>query len=461
MTDVSRARISQPEWIDRDRRRVLGWRHYPQVVFERGQGLRLTDVDGKEYLDFVSGHFTLPLGHNHPALREALLEQADQLWIHYKYFAARQVIELAEYLAETLPGDLNVTNFAAVGSEANEVAMRIARGANHGFDFVAVIQGLYGGTFGVESLNSIGGERKRGLGPMLMPSAVQAILPPYCYRCPLGYESADGVPCCQKTDFACLKASDEFIERFSTGEVVAIVAETIMNAGGLIVPPEGWLPRLKKLAEKWGALLVLDEIPVAPAKSGCLWAFENFDVMPDIVTFGKGFGAGLPIGGAVTTPEIAERARAGHTGVPWAGTFAGDPLAAAVALRQLQILVKENYAARAAKLGDYLMQQLRRQQEHFEIIGDVRGLGLLVGIEIVKDRKTKQPDGQMMHRIRWNALEEGLLVAGGTNVLKMLPALIVSPAEIDEAIEKLGRAIRRALEGEPKGVTEFTNGTVR
>jgi 2,2-dialkylglycine decarboxylase (pyruvate) len=442
------------DWLTTDRRHVMGWRHGPQVVFEKGHGLTLTDVAGNEYLDFVSGHISLLLGHNHPALREALLQQADRLWSHYKYFAASQVVELAETLAESMPGDLTVVNFASVGSEANEVAMRMARGATGGFDFVAVISGLYGGTFGVESLNSAGGDRKRGLGPMLMPSRAHAIVAPYCYRCPLNLS----YPSC---DIACLKLSDELIERFTTGQVAAIFAETIMNAGGVIVPPDGWLPRLKQLAEKWGALLVLDEIPVSPAKTGRMWAFQQFEVVPDIVTLGKSFGGGLPLAAAVTSPEIAERARAAGTGVPWAGTFAGDPLAAAVALRQLQILIDEDYPARAAQLGKYLMEHLLRLKERYAIIGDVRGRGLFVGLEIVKDRESKERDGTMMHRIRWNAVEEGLIVAGNGNVLKMFPALIVTHAEIDEGVEKLDRAIRRALNGEPRGVTVFTDGTLK
>ena len=140
-THRSSAEREQTDWIEKDRRFVLGWRHHPRVIFERGDGMRLTDTSGKEYLDFVSGHISLLLGHNHPALKEALSKQADTLWHHYKYFSARPVVELAEKLAETLPGELSVSNFAAVGSEANEVAMRIARGANKGFDIVAVIGG--------------------------------------------------------------------------------------------------------------------------------------------------------------------------------------------------------------------------------------------------------------------------------------------------------------------------------
>ncbi len=167
-------------WIERDDRAVLGWRHFPRVVFERGQGLRLWDVDGHEYLDFVSGHISLLLGHGHPELRQALIEQSAKLWHHYKYFAAPSVIEFAEVLKSALPPELDMVNFAAVGSESNEIALRIARGVTRAFDLVAVIGGLYGGTLAAESLNSIGGARKRNLGPLLSPSRTSTVLTPYC-----------------------------------------------------------------------------------------------------------------------------------------------------------------------------------------------------------------------------------------------------------------------------------------
>ena len=441
------------EWVERDRKVVLGWRHRPRVIFERGRGVRLWDVEGNEYLDFVSGHISLLLGHNHPALLEVLQAQAQDLWHHYKYFAARPVIEFAELLGEALPGDLGVTNFTAVGSESNEVAMRIARAVTRHFDFVSVVRGLHGGTFGVEGLNSIGGKRKRHLGPMLAPSRVNAIVTPDCYRCPINLT----YPSC---NIACLDVSDDLIARLTTGEVAAIFAETILGSGGMIVPPPGWLAKLKRLAEKWGALLVLDEVQVSPAKTGKLWCFEHEGVAPDVLALGKGIGAGTPIGAAITTPELAEKARAGDCGVPWAGTYAGHALYAAIAKRQLEILIEQDFASRAARLGERLMAGLRDLQTRYEMIGDVRGRGLYVGVEIVKDRETKEADDPMAHRVRWNALEEGLLITASNNVVKMFPALTITEDEIDEGVSKIERAVLRAQEGHPRDVTVFTDSTV-
>ncbi len=441
------------EWIRRDDAVILGWRHGPRVVFERGQGMRLWDVDGREYLDFASGHISLLLGHNHPELRETLIEQSAKLWHHYKYYAAPPVIEFAEALQRALPRELDAINFTAVGSESNEVALRIARGVTRAFDIVSVVNGLYGGTLAVEGLNSIGGARKRNLGPLLLPSRASTVLTPYCYRCPLGLK----YPSC---DIECVKASEELTRQVSTDNVAAIITETILGAGGMIVPPPEWLPRLKAMAERLGALLILDEVQVAPFKTGQAWCFEHYGVVPDVLTLGKGIGGGMVIGAAVTRSDLAEKARQAEVGVPWAGTFAGEPLAAAVALRSFEILLAGDYTSRAARMGQYFLDRLRALQDRHEIIGDVRGKGLYVGVEIVKDAIRRERDGEMMHRIRWNALDEGLLIAGSGNVLKMFPALIITEAEVDEGVDKLARAVTKALDGHPVGVSRFTTSSV-
>jgi 4-aminobutyrate aminotransferase-like enzyme len=344
-------------------------------------------------------------------------------------------------------------NFAAVGSEANEVALRVARGVTKAFDVVSVIGGLYGGTLTVEGFNSIGGPRKRHLGPLLSPARTSTILTPDCYRCPIGLK----YPSC---DIECVKASEEMTARVGTGDVAAIITESILGAGGMIVPPPEWLPRLQAMARRLGALLILDEVQVAPFKTGRTWCFEHSGIVPDVLTLGKGIGAGMAITAMVTRQDLADRARVAEVGVPWAGTFAGEPLYAAVAKRSFEILIAGNYARRAAERGEYLMSRLRDLQPRYELIGDVRGRGLYIGVEIVKDSIGRERDNAMMHRIRWNALEEGLLIAGSSNVLKMFPALTIEPAEIDEGVEKLERAIKRALDGHPRGVVRFTTTSV-
>lgn len=436
----------------REDKHLLAWHHEPRIIFKEARGVRLWDVDGREYLDFVSGHINLLLGHNHPELVQALAEQASKLWTHYKYYTTDTTIAFSELLAEALPDGLDVLNFTTTGSEANEVAMRLARGATGRFDMVSVIRGLHGGTFAVESLTSIGGPRKRGLGPMLMPARANAVLPPYCYRCPINLK----FPSCK---LACLDASDEMIERTTTGEVAAIFAETIMGSGGMIVPPEGWLPKLKRLAEKWGALLVLDEVQVSPAKTGSLWCFEQFGAQPDILTLGKGTGGGMSIGAAVTSREIVDKAKETGCGIPWGSTFVGEALDAAVAKRQLEILIRDGFAQRAARLGEHFMKRLNELKDRYDVVGDVRGRGMYVGVEIVTDKATKQKNGKLMQRIRYNAIDNGLLIGGSGNVLKIFPALVISEAELDEGVAIIERAIRLALDGHPRGVERFSEGS--
>ena len=436
----------------REDEHLLAWHHQPRIIFKKAGGVRLWDVDGRRYLDFVSGHINLLLGHNHPELVQALADQASKIWTHYKYYTTDTTIDFSERLAEALPDGLDVLNFTTTGSEANEVAMRLARGATGRFDMVSVIQGLHGGTFAVESLTSLGGPRKRGLGPMLMPARANAILPPYCYRCPINLK----FPSCK---LACLDVSDEMIERTTTGEVAAIFAETIMGSGGMVVPPEGWHAKLKRLAKKWGALLVFDEVQVSPAKTGTLWCFEQFGAQPDILTLGKGTGGGMSIGAAVTSREIADKAKELGCGIPWGSTFVGEPLDAAVAKCQLEILIRDGFAKRAARLGEYFMTRLNELKDRHDVVGDVRGRGMYVGVEIVTDKITKGKNNSLMQRIRYNAIDNGLLIGGSGNVLKIFPALIISESELDEGVEILDRAIKLALDGHPRGVERFSEGS--
>ena len=430
--------------IARDAESVLGWRYAPGVIFESGQGSTISDVDGNEYLDFTSGMMCLPLGHSHEELTETLREQAGHFLHENSWYSNPQIIAFAEALTATLPDGLDVVNFTVTGSEANEVAMRMALGASGKHDIVSVIRGLHGGSLAVEGLTSIGGARRRNLGPLLPPANAPAIHAPLCWRCPINLEYPDcGV--------ACLAASEELIDQTTSSEAAAIIAETILVAGGMIVPPKEWLPGLKDLAERHGAFLILDEAQLAPARTGKMWGFEHYDAVPDMVTFAKGMSAGLAICGVVTRRDIAEESR-GRAGTPWAGTYSGDPLPAAVALKQLEIVERDDLAARAEVLGVRLSSGLERLSQTYEAIGDVRGKGLYSMIDVVTDKKSKHPDAAMAERIRYNAALEGLIYICVKNFMRFCPPLIISEAEIDQALAGLERAIKQALAGYPKDV---------
>ncbi|MFQ5754805.1 MAG: aspartate aminotransferase family protein, partial [Acidiferrobacterales bacterium] len=431
----------------RDARHVLGWRYQPRVIFESGSGITLTDVDGKEYYDLTSGMMCMVLGHSHPELTETIRQQATSLVHHSSWYANPLIIEFAELLGTTLPGNLTVVNFTVTGSEANEVAMRMALGVSGKYDIVSVIRGLHGGSLAAESVTTVGGARRRNLGPLMIPSRTNTILAPFCYRCPINLS----YPHC---GIACLDSSEQMMEAVTSQDVAAVMAETILVAGGMIVPPPEWLPRLKQLAVRWDALLVLDEAQLAPARTGKLWGFEHYDVVPDIVSFAKGMSAGMAICGTVTTPEIAEKAT-GKAGVPWAGTYSGDPLAAAVALKQLQIVLRDNLVERAAILGEVLREQLESLCERFDIVGDVRGQGLYRMLDIVTDEQSKTPDPEMAERIRYNMMMEGLVCICVKNFIRICPPLIVTAAQIEETSGRIETAIERSQAGYPKDI-DFT-----
>jgi 2,2-dialkylglycine decarboxylase (pyruvate) len=435
------------ELMTRDAKYVLGWRYQPRIVFNGGKGMMLTDVDGNEYYDLTSGMMCMVLGHSHPELTETLREQAGALVHHSSWYSNPSIIEFAELLGRTLPGNLKVVNFTVTGSEANEVAMRMALAVTGKYDIVSVIRGLHGGSLAAESVTTVGGARRRNLGPLMMPSRANAILAPFCYRCPINLE----YPRC---DVACLESSEQLMESVTSQDVAVVMAETMLVAGGMIVPPPQWLPRLQALAKRWGALLVLDEAQLAPARTGKLWGFEHYEVVPDIVTFAKGMSAGMAICGTITTPEIAERAR-GKSGVPWGGTYSGDPLPAAVALKQLEIVLRDKLEERAAALGAYLDQRLREVVGRSAVIGDARGRGLYRMLDIVVDKQSKRPDFGMAERIRYNMLLENLVCICVKNFIRICPPLIITEAQIDEIVGRLEKAVQRAQAGFPKDI-DFT-----
>ncbi len=436
----------------RDAEHIIGWRFEPRIIFSGGRGIRLTDVDGNDYFDMTAGMMCMVLGHGHPELTDTIRSQADALVHQSSWFSNPWLVEFAELIASTLPDGLDVVNFAVTGSEANEVAMRMALGVTGKYDMVSLIRGLHGGSLAAESITSVGGGRKAGLGPLMMPAHRNAIYAPLCYRCPINLE----YPSC---DIACLPASEELMEHVTSRNVAAILAETIPVAGGMAVPPAGWLARLRELSDRWGALLVLDEAQLAPAKTGHMWGFQKDDVVPDIVTFAKGMTAGMGIAGTVTTREIAEQSR-GKAGLPWAGTYSGDPLPAAVALKQLQIVLRDDLAGRAGVLGAVLESRLREVAQMFEMIGDVRGRGLYWMLDIVEAGVGRRPDPEMAERIRYNALREGLVLIAVKNFIRICPSLIITEAEIDETMGRLETAIGRARDGHPRDMDYTSSGSL-
>jgi 4-aminobutyrate aminotransferase-like enzyme len=392
------------------------------------------------------------LGHSHPELTETMREIAGQVVHMSSWYSNPWIVEFAELLGSTLPGNLKVVNFAVTGSEANEVAMRMALAATGKYDIVSMIRGLHGGSLAVEALTTVGGNRRKSLGPLMFPAKSNAILPPFCYRCPVNKSQPD-------CDIACLKQSEEMLEFVTSQNIAAILQETIPVSGGMIVPPAEWLPRLADMAKRWGALLILDEAQLAPARTGRMWGLEHYGVTPDIVTFGKGLSAGLAVCGTITTPEIAEKVR-GDAGLPWAGTYSGDPFTAAVALKQLEIVIRDKLAERAQRLGELAIRELDALKAKYPVIGDIRGKGLYRMLDIVKDPQSRTPDPIMAERIRYNALLEGVATIAVKHYVRFCPPLVVTEGEIKDIVGRLDIAIRRAMEGFPKDVDFRRSGSL-
>ena len=433
--------------MENDSKFISGWRYEPPILFERGDGVRIFDVDGNAYYDLSSGMMSLPLGHAHPELCETIKDMADKFHHQSSWYSNPWAVELSELIVSTLPGDLNIINYAVTGSEANEIAMRMALGYTGGFDICSVMRGLHGGSLAAEAVTSVGGGRKRGLGPLSFPAKSNCIIAPFYYRAPVKDND--------EWDRISLQLTRELIEYTTSQEIAGIILEPMMVPGGMIVPSKNWIKGIREIADEWNALLIYDEMQLAPCRTGKMWGFEHFGVEPDIVTFGKGISAGFPICGTVTSQEIVDKCK-GNKGLPWAGTYSNDPLPSAVALKQLQILIRENMSEHASKVGDILEQKLFNLKNNFECIGDVRGHGLYRMLDIVVDKKSRSANPELAERIRREAVKEGIVMIAVKNYMRICPPLIVNEDEIDDIVGRLEKAIRTAI-SDQSGKIDFSS----
>ncbi len=404
-------------------------------IFVRGSGSEVEDVNGKTYLDFNSGQMCAWLGHNHPAITEAVTEACETLiHAHSSYYNDKE-IELAERLGNLLPAPLQKSMFLQSGADANEAAINIARKYTGGFEIISPHISFHGMSDTTRASTYAGWHR--GYGP---PQAgMMAMLAPYCYRCPINLEP-------ETCELACLDASFELIDAQTTSRPAAVLTEPIFSAGGVIEPPIGWLPRLKEKCEERGMLLILDEEQTGLGKTGDTFAFEHEGVIPDIITLAKHFGGGICISSVTTSAEIEERVVADEFIVTH--SHSNDPLACAAGTATLDVLEREDLPAKARQLGSYLKSKLNELSERFEIIGNVRGRGLLQGIELVRDRHSKEPATTEGKAITEQCLEAGLIfsVRREGSVLRFVPPATTTEAQIDRAVEILSGSMKEVVE---------------
>lgn len=398
-------------------------RYYPLVV-EKARGLWIHDVDGNLFLDFTAGIAVCATGHCHPRVVKAIKEQADQL-LHMSGtdFYYRPQIVLAEKLAHLAPGKGGKkVYFGNSGAEAVEAAFKLARWHTQRELNIAFYGAFHGRTMGALSLTASKTIQKKHYNPMV--PGITHIPFAYCYRCPYNLSYPDcGLGCVQWVEDTLFRTT------IPPEEVAAIIVEPIQGEGGYIVPPPEFHKELYKIARKYGILYVVDEVQSGIGRTGKMFAMEHFGVDPDIIALAKGIASGMPLGALTARAEIMDWEAGSH-----ASTFGGNPVSCQAALVTIELL-EEELMDNAAVQGKYLMEGLYELQRSYECIGDVRGKGLMVGVEFVKDRENKEPAREWRNQIIKKAFQKGLLLLGcGENSIRFCPALSVTAAEIDKCL---------------------------
>jgi putrescine---pyruvate transaminase len=423
----------------------------PHLIFASGHGATLTDVDGREYIDGMASLWNVNVGYGRAELAEAAAAQMKTLAFSSAYggFGAAPTVELAARLAELAPGDLEVTFFASGGAEANDTAYKVARlfwklrGEPERVNIISRIRDYHGLTYGATSATGLANFWK-GFEP-LAPGFLHAPAPdPYRYS---GEGSAGA---------AYVRALEEVVLKAGVSTVAAVVAEPVQGAGGVIVPPPDYFPLLRQVCDKYGLLLIADEVITGFGRTGRWFALQHWNVQADLMIFAKGVTSGyLPLSGVMLTRSVHDTLKSVKGPFMHGFTYSGHPTSCAVALRNLQIIEEEHLVERAAEKGAYLQERLQTLRSH-EIVGDVRGLGLVGGVELVRDRATKESFDVSVgaaRRVAVAALEQGVIVrALGGDVLAMSPPFVISNGQIDRMVEVLDKAIAHVEKGLKAGV---------
>jgi len=400
-------------------------RFYPLVV-ESGRGCIVKDVDGNEYIDFNSGLVCMNVGHNHPKVVAAIKNQCDR-FLHYSNtdFFYKEVVELADKLAHVTPGSPEKkVYFGNSGAEAMEAAVKLAKWHSRKQLFIAFTGSFHGRTVGALSLTASKPTQKRYFFP-LMPG-VTHVPYGYCYRCPFKL----AFPECH---YWCVDFIDEqVLQKYVPPEdTAAIVVEPIQGEGGYVVPPPDYFQRMKKLADKYGLLLVDDEVQSGMGRTGKWFAIEHWGVEPDILCTSKALASGMPIGATVAKAKIMDWVPGSH-----ASTFGGNPLSCVAASAVIDIIREEKLLENATKEGAHIMKRLTELKDKSEIVGDVRGKGLMIGMEIVEDKESKKPAPQKASEIMTRSWKRGInVITCGVSTIRVAPPLIITRELVDAALD--------------------------
>jgi 4-aminobutyrate aminotransferase len=401
---------------------------------DHGKGVEVWDVDGNRFIDFAAGIAVNSTGHSHPKVVKAIQEQAEK-FIHISSdFYHPKWIELAEYLDLIAPFQEDAISFMTnSGTESVEAALKLARFYTGRSQFIGFLGGFHGRTMGAVTLTASKPHYHRGFFPLM--NGVTHIPFPDPYRPLIAMRPGEDV------GSSTLRYLEEeiFGRTIPADEVAGIVIEPIQGEGGYVIPPAGFFLQLREICDRYGILLIADEVQAGIGRTGKWWSIQNFGVEPDIVTSAKGIASGMPLGAMIARKSVVTWPKGAH-----GNTFGGNPLSCAAALATLE-LIEDEYLDNAAIVGKHILERLKKIQEIHPSIGEVRGIGLMIGVEFVTDRTTKTPATELRNRVEHLAFERGLLTLGcGRSVIRISPALCITEAEADEGLDIFEDAIDAA-----------------
>ncbi len=423
---------------ERERFLIRYARGFASFIVARANGAWIETTDGRRILDFTSGQICSTIGHNHPRIVAAVQQSLEEVIHLNSWMLSEPVLALAERLVGLAPASLNTVILVNTGGEANEIALRLAKMHTGCFEIVGLTRSWHGLQAGAASLNLAGGHA--GYGP-LMPGSL-TLPAPYAYRCPIRH-------CSGTCDCSCLESGFDLIDQQSVGSLCAVIAEPVLSAGGIIVPPPDYFQRLRKRCEERGMLLILDEAQTGFGRLGAMFGFELYGVEPDILSVSKTLGGGIPIAATLTSSEIESDCYS--KGFMHVTSHVSDPLPAAAGLAVIDVIEEEGLVDQARQRGNYLLARLHELQQRHEQVGDVRGKGLLVGIELVEDRISKKPADALGVAVGDECLRRGLSMnivrstGGMLNCFRMAPPLSITESEIDTAIAIIDEALTTVL----------------
>ncbi len=405
------------------------------IAMDHGEGCYLYDTENRRYLDFFGGILTVSVGHAHPAVNAAIIDQIGKLTHVSTLYLHQSMVDLAERLAHMTPGGLTMSFFTASGTEADETAITMARVATGAYEVIALRHSYSGRSALAMSLT---GQSPWRLG---LPgvSGVTHAMNAYCYRCPFG-KTPD------RCGLECAKDMEETIRTSTSGRIAAVIAEPIQGVGGFITPPPDYFAEVARIVRKYGGLFIADEVQTGFGRTGKWFGIEHYGVEPDLMTFAKGLANGMPIGAVIATREVA-----GAYGGPTISTFGGNPVSMRAALATLDVMTEQRLMENARVQGQLLRDGLEELSRQYPVLGDVRGMGLMQGIEFVRADKEPAPD--LVAEFFELTKTHGLLVGKGGlygNAVRISPPLTVSQAQVKEALEVIGRALAKIYETHPE-----------